>query len=143
MSNLIEDDSEIVAKPPIRVGRPYGALGAKATIAQAQKMMDLNSKKLLPIIGEHYAKLQPMEIMLIAARLSAFQGNWSDAVSYSAAVAPYFHRRLASVNVDHTISTNFKDMSDSDLQAYLTVSDAVCTELTSSDEILKIDESKD
>jgi hypothetical protein len=116
-------NEKIVAKPAHRIGRPPGSMGAKAIVRQAQNMMIENSKKLLPLIGVHYSRLEPKEIMLIAARLSAFKGNWAEAAQFAAMAAPYFNRRLANLSIDHKVSYDVKDMSDEDLQSYLTVTE--------------------
>ncbi len=119
---LIENHTERLANPKTR-GRKKGSPANNPMTFIAPKLLTHYEPELLPIIGEDYLRLEPREIMLLAARLSASRGEWKDAAHMASLAAPYYNRRLSSVSIDHTVTHNVRTMTDNELEAFLITSD--------------------
>jgi hypothetical protein len=81
-------------------GRKPGSLDK---IAKNEKVLKAVEEKFAGIFSEDINTMSPLEIMLVAAKISAEAGDWAEASTRAALAAPYIHPKLSSSEVKQTI----------------------------------------
>jgi hypothetical protein len=105
-------------------GRPKG-VKESARADAAKKIIDHHTKTisdLIPNIPFEIARLTPLEVMLKAMSIQAYEGKWVAAAALAKEAAPYIHPRLASVDLNANVRRSIKDFSDAELAALASAS---------------------
>ena len=98
-------------------GRPKG-LTAEDKVRAARKVMEKhvhNVGVLIPVIPEEIAKMTPLEVMLKAMSILAYEGKWVGAAAMAKEAAPYLHPKLSSINVNANVKRSIHEFSDEEL----------------------------
>jgi len=100
-------------------GRPKG-VADNLKLRKAHKYaMDTRQiiENTMPHIPKEIRDMTPLQVMLTAMGIRAYEGKWNEAAAIAKEVAPYLHPRLSSVDLNANVRRSIEDYSDAELAA--------------------------
>lgn len=110
---------DVEFREPKRRGQKPGIKASTAVLVAQQVVQDhaVEIKSLLPDIPDEIARLSPLEVMLKAMSIAAYEGKWFTAAALAKEAAPYVHPKLAAIDVSTNNRRNIDEFTDAELIA--------------------------